>query len=164
MNRIDRSVRHKKSLAQELASTISELYFLLKPQYTEDMTHQSVRVLQFIQMSPHNPRVDDVRQHLGVAPTSASELVKRLAIKGMVERRRSQTDERVVELALTEKGRLTLEQQTQMDVSKLAACLSQLQSGEDKSIVAGLNQLLAQAHRLTMQDEDNARNQDLSGD
>lgn len=154
MDKKNRDVRHKQPLAQELASTITELYFLLKPQYSEDLTHQSVRALQFIQMSKHSPRVDDVRQHLGIAPTSASELIKRLSVKGMVERRRSQADERVVELALTEKGKFTLEQQTQMDIGKLAACLANMDAGNDVALVNGIGELLTRAQQLMGQHVD----------
>lgn len=145
MDKVYRSVRHKKMAAQALAQKISELYFLLKPEYTEDLTHQSVRVLQFIQMSQGKLRVDDVRRHLNIAATSASELVKRLSTKGMVERRRSATDERVVELRLTEKGLLTLQQQTQMDVEKLAQCLTHFNDEEDTALLDMLNTLLLHA-------------------
>lgn len=148
MDKISRMVRHKKNVGQDLAAKISELYFLLKPQYAEDLTHQSVRVLQYIQMSDGHPRVDDVRQHLGIAATSASELVKRLATKGMVERRRSQADERVVELALTEKGLATLAQQTQMDASRLAMCLKQLGDGEDEKLLTLIEALVERAREL----------------
>lgn len=66
----------------------------------------------------------------------------------MVERRRSQADERVVELALTEKGRLTLEQQTQMDIGKLAACLATMDAGNDVALVNGIGELLTRAQHL----------------
>ncbi len=141
---------HPKQLAaQEIASVISRLYFLLKPAYSEDLTHQSVRVLQFIDMRPGNPRIDDVRQYLGIAPTSTSELVKRLAAKGLVTRNRSLSDERVVELKLTEKGQFILKQQTQMDVAKLALCLEGSRDGENHALIEGLSTLAARAEGLT---------------
>ncbi|MGA2083224.1 MAG: MarR family winged helix-turn-helix transcriptional regulator [Holophaga sp.] len=142
------SANPKQQAAQEIVSTISRLYFLLKPTYSEDLTHQSVRVLQFIAMHPGNPRIDEVRQHLGIAPASTSELVKRLSAKDLVVRKRSLSDERIVELELTEKGRSILAQQTQMDVSKLAMCLKGSKDWENQALIEGLNNLAARAEGL----------------
>ena len=148
MARIRRTVSNNQRTAEEIASSISRLYFLLKPTYSEDLTHQSVRVLQFIEMHPGNPRIDDVRQYLGIAPTSTSELVKRLAAKGLVERKRSTNDERVVELSLTERGQFILKQQTQMDVGKLALCLDGTEEGEIRALIVSLASLAQRAEKL----------------
>jgi MarR family transcriptional regulator, organic hydroperoxide resistance regulator len=134
--------------AQELATSISTLYFLLKYEYTEDLTHQTVRVLQFISMSDGQPRIDDVRRHMDLSPNTASEMVKRLATKGLVERRRSLSDERVVELALTEKGKRTLREQTEMDVSKLKQCIAQLDASQQAALEAALHALLESAKQF----------------
>jgi DNA-binding MarR family transcriptional regulator len=99
-------------------------------------------------MHPGNPRIDEVRQHLGIAPASTSELVKRLSAKDLVVRKRSLSDERIVELELTEKGRSILAQQTQMDVSKLAMCLKGSKDWENQALIEGLNNLAARAEGL----------------
>lgn len=147
-NNIIRTIRYKENLAQEISMLISELYFLLKHDYSEDLTHQSVRVLQYIEMFDGNPRIDDVKNYLGLAATSTSELVKRLASKGLVERTRSVSDERVVEVSLTEKGRVVLAEQTRMDKQKLAQCLVDSEDADDQHLVETLRKVLSRAQIL----------------
>jgi DNA-binding MarR family transcriptional regulator len=141
--------RHKKSAAQEIAATVSTLYFHLKRDYSEDLIHRSVRVLQFISMFDGQPRIDDVRQYLALSPNAASEMVKQLASKGLVDRNRSTSDERVVELALTIKGKQMLKEQTEMDVTKLSACLKALKAEDAHALVEGLRALLVEAQGLS---------------
>lgn len=112
-------VQHKRSSAQRFAQVVAELYAHLRPEYDEDLTHQSVRLLQHIALANKPLRVEDVRQFLGGAAPSASEFVKRLAVRGLVARERSEADARVVELKLTDKGAEVLRQHTQLDLKRL---------------------------------------------
>jgi len=144
-------VLHKMTIAQvtELADSIAELYALLRPTYDEDLTHQSVRVLQYIAMAVEPPRVDDVRKFLGGAAASASEFVKRLAARGLVARQRSSQDERVVELVLTKKGALVLRQHTHLDIKKLEAAFRDTPEVSVETMVKMLGHLLNAARRIS---------------
>lgn len=134
--------RPKSTNSLKLVDTIAELYFLLRPDYSEDLTHQSIRVLQYIGMCPTPPRIDDVRQFVGGAATSASELVKRLSARGLVVRSRSETDERVVRLSLSERGQEVLRQHTHMDPAKVAIALSGISATDADQVVALLSTIL----------------------
>lgn len=125
--------------ARTMAELVATLYSRGRYRYSVDLTHLSVRVLQFIAMAAGPPRVEEVRAYLGSALTTASELLKRLEGKGYVTRTRSKTDERVVHVELTPAGRKVLVEQTMLDWKLLAQALSVL-SGDERATLISLMQ------------------------
>lgn len=140
-------VQHKIKAAQRFTEVVAELYAHLRPDYDEDLTHQSVRLLQHIAFSDRPLRVEDVRQFLGGAAPSASEFVKRLAVRGLVARERSEADARVVELKLTVKGLEVLRQHTHLDPRRLETAASLAKGVDLTELTEKLEALLAAASR-----------------
>jgi DNA-binding MarR family transcriptional regulator len=125
----------------KLCETLAVLYFVARREYSIDLTHRAIRVLQLAAYRDDPPRIDDVARFLGCALSTASELVKRLQVKGLLVRRRSTIDERVVELGLTKKGRTALTEHTSLDPSKLELGLGLLNAADQKSLVRLIEQM-----------------------
>lgn len=122
-------------LALELEKDLALLYFVARRAYAIDLTHRAIRVLQLVAFSVEPPRIDDVARYLGCATSTASELVKRLQAKGLVVRRRSGQDERVVHLALTDVGQTALTEHTSLDPQKLESGLRSLSASDRRELV-----------------------------
>ena len=125
----------------KLGEALAALYFLARREYSLDLTHRAIRVLQLAAYRSVPPRIDDVSQFLGCALSTASELVKRLQSKGLIVRRRSKIDERVVQLELTDRGRTALMEHTSLDPKKLSLGLSNFSANEQKELVRLMEQL-----------------------
>ncbi len=125
--------------ATDLVELVSTLNFVARRPYSFDLSHRAIRVLSFVARTPEPLRVDDVAKLLDCAPSTASELVKRLQTKGFVERRRSTSDERVVEIGLTDAGRDALLEHTAADPAKMRAGLENM-SAEDRAALLALLQ------------------------
>ena len=88
-----------------LGDALARLYYAARREYRIDLTHRAIRVLQFISHHSEPPRLDEVRQYLGCAPSTASELIKRLQKKGLLIRARAATDERAIAIEASRSGR-----------------------------------------------------------
>ena len=128
---------HSENLqrVERLSAVLATLYFVARREYSTDLTHRAVRVLQLAAYRDDPPRIEDVANYLGCALSTASELVKRLQKKGLVVRQRSATDERVVQLELTDEGRQALVEHTSLDPNKLELGFGTLSVGEQKEII-----------------------------
>lgn len=62
-----------------------------------------IQTLRFLSNHPHS-KLSDLGAFLGVVPTTASSVVDRMVERGLVERRRPETDRRSIALTLTEQG------------------------------------------------------------
>jgi DNA-binding MarR family transcriptional regulator len=82
-----------------------------------------------------------VAEHVGVRLPSASTLVAGLVERGLVHRAPSSRDRRQVTLALTARGRSTLEAARQAALRRLAACLEPLPARDRDTVVRGLEAL-----------------------
>ena len=136
-----RSGADGKRRAGEFADVLAALYFAARRDYEIDLSHRAVRVLQLVAFSEAPPRIDDVARFLDCAASTASELVKRLQGKGLIARRRSDADERVVCLALTDAGRSALAEHTSLDPVKLRAGLRSLPASDQEALVRLLGEL-----------------------
>jgi DNA-binding MarR family transcriptional regulator len=116
----------RNDLNFETASSISRnfaaIYHRCHPRYSIALSHQSVRVLQLLN-EEQAVTVQRVAEFLGCAANTASELVSRLVSKRLVEKQRSEDDERVVFLRLTDIGRTAFDEHVGLDVSRLANAL-----------------------------------------
>ncbi|WP_370541900.1 MarR family transcriptional regulator [Alicyclobacillus tolerans] len=59
-----------------------------------ELSHQAVRALQYVQMSG-STTIQQISSHLGCAQNTASEIVRRLRQKKLLEKHRRSDDERV---------------------------------------------------------------------
>jgi DNA-binding MarR family transcriptional regulator len=136
------SRRQKRAI--ELEAALATLYFVARRDYSIDLSHRAIRVLQLVAFADQAPRMDDVAHHLGCAASTASELVKRLHSKGLLVRRRSEQDERVVRLELADAGQVALTEHTSLDPKKLETGLEALSVSDQKELVR-ITRALAEA-------------------
>lgn len=109
--------------AYDISRNFAAIYHRCHPRYTIALSHQSVRVLQLL----HEERavqVQRVAEFLGCAANTASELISRMVSKGLIEKQRSEADERVVHLCLTEAGIAAFDEHVGLDVPRLARALA----------------------------------------
>jgi len=109
-------------LAAKLIEAFIGIYFHGRPLYTLNLSHQSIRALQYIGFYPQ-AKVEDVARHLGCASNTASEILSRLADKNLITRQRDKHDERTLNLALTEQGLAILQEHMGLDQAKVESCL-----------------------------------------
>jgi DNA-binding MarR family transcriptional regulator len=127
--------------AASLARDYAAVYRHCHPAYSMNLGHQAVRALQLVAEAPMT--VGDLAAALAVAPNTASELVRRLVQRGLVEKQRSTTDERSVTLSITMPGRHVLDENTLLDRAKLSRCLAGMPAAERRLVAAGMELLAA---------------------
>lgn len=127
-----------QGLDARLGDALAKLYYVARREYRIDLTHRAIRVLQFISYRAEPPRLDDVREYLGCAPSTASELIKRLQNKGLLLRTRSINDERAIAIELTDAGRETVAEHTSLNPEKLKAGIAALTLDERSALVRSL--------------------------
>ena len=98
------------------------------------------RVLAFLNDN-EGASLSDVAEHLGLRLPSMSTLVAGLVERKLVDRQPSAVDRRRVTLALTARGRSTLEAARQATQKRLAERLEGLPAGELESLATSLNLL-----------------------
>jgi DNA-binding MarR family transcriptional regulator len=121
-----------------LGDALAKLYYVARREYRIDLTHRAIRVLQFISHRPAPPRLDEVRVYLGCAPSTASELIKRLQKKGLLIRTRAPSDERAIAIELTDLGRETVAEHTSLDPEKLRTGIAGLTTEERSALIGSL--------------------------
>ncbi|MCL6445555.1 MAG: MarR family winged helix-turn-helix transcriptional regulator [Alicyclobacillus sp.] len=127
--------------AKKLSSAFSSIYFHCHPTFDIELSHQAVRALQYVQMvGPVT--IQQMAEHLDCAQNTASEIVRRLRQKGLIEKIRRSDDERVVEVHLTNAGHQAVMQHTGLDIEHLAAQLEKVSAEERRQIEQGLFLLL----------------------
>lgn len=87
-----------------------------------DRTRGQGRVLAMLKLQP-NISTKDLAYLLGIRQQSLNELINKLEKSGYVERTPSETDKRIMLVALTEKGKS--EEQTDTSYAGIFSCLSQ---------------------------------------
>ena len=105
-------------------------------------SHQAVRALHFIGSSPTPPKEDDLRKYLDKSIANTSDIVNRLKDRGLVGKRRSDKDERVVLLELSAQGREALRQHTLLDPTQLDPIVDKLSASERATFMALLEKML----------------------
>lgn len=139
--------------AESLSRLFAEIYYRCHPAYTVGLSHQAVRALHLVAVAASEGRpatVGDVASHTGLAPNTASELLKRLEGKGLLRKRRGGVDERVVEVVLTGAGEEALEEHAGLDVGRLAEVLGGMTAEERERVHRGFSLL---AERLQARTE-----------
>ena len=89
-------------------------------------------------------RVTALARHLGVAPSTVSAAVNRLAGLGYVTQTRSSTDGRAIELTLSKKGASAMQASSVLDTALVRRALGRLSAPDREHALEGLT-LLARA-------------------
>ena len=100
-------------MALEEAAIIDKKY--------EDLSNSEMHVLDAV--GPEGGNMSTIATKLRITMGSLTTSMNRLMIKGYVERKRSETDRRVVNISLTEKGLLAYERHRKFHVRMVDAAL-----------------------------------------
>ncbi|OAJ76079.1 MarR family transcriptional regulator [Brevibacillus sp. SKDU10] len=112
----------------------TDIYYQLRYNHNEKITHQSIRILQVIQKESE-VGIKDIAQAIQVSHNTASEHIKRLLEKEYVFKTRSQIDERKVILKLTDAGNEVLHRHSSLDEEKLEHLLFEKMTAEERQFV-----------------------------
>lgn len=82
--------------------------------------------------------MQELAEHMGVAPSTATAMVKRLCVQGYIERVRDEVNWRTVWVSASEAGRVAVEVYRQASQASLQARLERLSSEERANILAAL--------------------------
>ncbi|HKX84322.1 MAG TPA: MarR family winged helix-turn-helix transcriptional regulator [Pyrinomonadaceae bacterium] len=108
-------------------------------------SHDSSILAHLDRMDGMSPR--DLRQHLGVAPSSLSASLKRLTGLGYITNEPDADDKRKREIRLTDRGMKAMQETSVLNTAKLREILLHLTADERRDAIRGL-ELLANAARL----------------
>ncbi|WP_267379453.1 MarR family winged helix-turn-helix transcriptional regulator [Bacillus sp. GM_Baccil_2] len=126
----------------------TDIYYQLRYNHQEKITHQAVRIMQVIQKESE-VGIKDIAHEIQVSHNTASEHVKRLLEKGYVFKARSEDDERKVVLKLTDLGDEVLHRHSSLDGEKLKYILFEKMTHEERqSIVDAFNLLRKRAENV----------------
>ncbi|NIA58903.1 MarR family transcriptional regulator [Bacillus pacificus] len=117
------------------------IYYHLRYEYEDNLSHQAIRILQIISHEK-DITIGKVATELTLSHNTVSEHVKRLIQKGYIMKERNKQDERVVNLTLTKEGIEVLEKHTLLDKEKIKILESQL-SKEEQQVIERAFSLLA---------------------
>ncbi|MDP9723699.1 DNA-binding MarR family transcriptional regulator [Priestia aryabhattai] len=127
---------------EELNSYWTSIYYHLHYTHQEKITHQTIRLLQYIDKSS-SVGIKEIADYLHVSHNTASEHVKRNIDKGYVYKNRDIHDERKVILHLTEAGKDLLKRNSSLDEEKVSAILREMTASE-KQLIQQAFQLLSE--------------------
>jgi DNA-binding MarR family transcriptional regulator len=106
-----------------------------------DLSEHERQLLHHIPTQAPGVPLGTVARHLALPSSSASVLVKDLARRGFVARRRDPRDERRLSLVLTRRGAARVAADSVLDPDRLTAALQALGASERRALVAALEQL-----------------------
>jgi MarR family transcriptional regulator, organic hydroperoxide resistance regulator len=121
------------SIIEDINEKWTDIYYLLHYVHEDNITHQAIRLLQYIEKN-EEATIGDLAKHLAVSHNTASEHIKRLIKKGLVNKKRSHLDERRVIVELTEEGKRVLHRHTRLDAEKLRKILIQMDESDVQTI------------------------------
>ena len=127
-------------MIQDLNNYFTDIYFNLHPVQEENISHQSIRILQMVQKKK-NIMIRDIANELMISHNTASEHVKKLVKNGWLYKERSENDQRKVFLHLTDSGSSIVKKNTELDDNKLQIALSKLSATERAKVVEGFKLL-----------------------
>ncbi|MFP7736145.1 MarR family winged helix-turn-helix transcriptional regulator [Priestia aryabhattai] len=118
----------------KINDSLTDIYFYLHYKHEETLTHQNIRCMQMIKKKKE-VTVKDLSEVLSVTHHTASEHIKRLINKGILEKERSAYDKRIVYVKLTPYGEEALKRNTELDEEKLKMILERLSLEEQQKII-----------------------------
>ncbi|QWI73154.1 MarR family transcriptional regulator (plasmid) [Bacillus mycoides] len=119
----------------------TDIYYQLRYNHQEKITHQAIRIMQIIQKESE-VGIKDIAHEIQVSHNTASEHVKRLLEKGYVFKTRSEVDERKVVLKLTDLGDEVLHRHSSLDEEKLKYILFEKMTYEERQSIVDAFTLL----------------------
>ncbi|WP_316572646.1 transcriptional regulator, SarA/Rot family [Neobacillus sp. YIM B06451] len=112
----------------------TDIYYQLRYNHQEKITHQGIRILQVIEKEDE-VGIKDIASAIQVSHNTASEHIKRLLEKKYVFKTRSNKDERKVILRLSELGVNVLHRHSSLDEEKLKQILFEQMSDEERKLI-----------------------------
>jgi MarR family transcriptional regulator, organic hydroperoxide resistance regulator len=122
-----------KEVAQ-LNQLWTDIYYQLRYNHQEKITHQAIRILQVIQKQDE-VGIKEIAGAIQVSHNTASEHIKRLLEKKYIFKTRSIEDERKVILRLTDLGSDVLHRHSSLDEEKLKQVLFRQMSDEERKLI-----------------------------
>jgi DNA-binding MarR family transcriptional regulator len=112
----------------------TDVYYKLRYNHQEKITHQAIRILQVIQKES-SVGIKEIANAIQVSHNTASEHIKRLIEKKYLYKTRSIEDERKVILKLTDLGSDILHRHSSLDEEKLKKLLFEKMSNEERNLI-----------------------------
>ncbi|MDN4523311.1 MarR family winged helix-turn-helix transcriptional regulator [Fictibacillus fluitans] len=112
----------------------TDIYYQLRYNHQEKITHQGIRILQVIEKEDE-VGIKEIANVIQVSHNTASEHIKRLLGKKYVFKTRSSKDERKVILRLSEIGSDVLHRHSNLDEEKLKEILFEQMSDEERKLI-----------------------------
>ncbi|TKI47164.1 MarR family winged helix-turn-helix transcriptional regulator [Lysinibacillus tabacifolii] len=132
-------------MIQDINYYFTSIFYHLHTTHEDNISHQSVRILQMIQKEDE-VTVRDIAKLLNISQNTASEHVKKLERHGWVEKIRAANDQRKVKLFLTADGLQIVKKNTELDDNKLKQALLLLSEKEQQSVLEAF-QLLSEVSK-----------------
>lgn len=99
-----------------------------------------IQSLRFLSEHPSS-KLSDLGAHLGVVPTTASSIVDRLVDRGLVARRRPESDRRSIALSLTAQGRDAFGRLEEEEIATMRIMLDALPEAERETFVRQMTRI-----------------------
>jgi MarR family transcriptional regulator, organic hydroperoxide resistance regulator len=112
----------------------TDIYYQLRYNHQEKITHQGIRILQVIEKEVE-VGIKEIANAIQVSHNTASEHIKRLLEKKYLFKTRSSKDERKVILRLSELGVDVLHRHSSLDEKKLKHILLEQMSDEERKLI-----------------------------
>lgn len=123
----------------------TDIYYQLRYNHQEKLTHQAVRILQVIQKQ-EEVGIKEIAKAIQVSHNTGSEHIKRLLEKDYLFKTRSLEDERKVILKLTNLGNDVLHRHSSLDEEKLKYVLfNQMETEEREQVLEAFTLLKERA-------------------
>src|SRR5262249_40358004 len=139
----------KDKQAEKLISLIFTMRRLGKERMSQEaspsFSYLHLETLGYVAES-NKPLMRDLARYLAITPPSATSLVQNLVKTGQLERVHEKNDRRVVRLALTQKGKQTLEEGRKKIERRMRHVFSLLNTEEKTHLIHILQKL--QSHHL----------------
>ncbi len=130
-----------------------------------DLPIAQLRVLNVLgrEAPEHRPTMGEMAESLGVALSTATQIVERIEKRGLVQRAHGDPDDRrVVRLALTPQGRDLLDSRRRLRHARLALALGALDSDQQNDLVQALSPLAEAARALSVEAKTNHAHADMT--
>ncbi|MDD1515664.1 MarR family winged helix-turn-helix transcriptional regulator [Priestia megaterium] len=133
--------------ARKINDSLTDIYFHLHYKHEEALTHQNIRCMQMIKKQKE-VTVKDLSEVLDVTHHTASEHVKRLINKNILQKERSTHDKRIVYVKLTPYGEEVLQRNTELDEEKLEMILERFTTEDQERIIDAFSILRAEIKQV----------------
>lgn len=128
-------------LTRQISDGMDELFRPISVHY--GLTHMQMRILLELWAAPDAQTVGCLGRKLGVTSGNMSSMCKRLEQEGFLTRFRDTHDERVVKVALSDRGKDTAQEIDHIAEEKYASCLQKMGKERMEVIAADLREISA---------------------